>query len=43
VDGVAPQRDVADGDRFAPGTSQALIDAGGRQDTLRRLALDGRM
>ncbi len=43
VDGVAPRREVADGDGFEPAPSQALIDAAGRQDALRRLALDGRM
>ncbi len=43
VDDVAPERDVADGDRFEPAPSQAFIDAAGRQDTLRQMALDGRL
>ena len=41
VDGVAPETDAADGDRFGPAPSQALIDAAARQDSLRRIAVQG--
>lgn len=43
VDGVAPETDGASGDRFEPAPSQALIDAAGRQDASRRLAVEGRL
>ena len=43
VDGVAPQTDAAEPDRFEPALSQALSDAAGRQDALRRLAVEGRL
>jgi len=43
VDGVAPETDAPDGDRFEPVLSEALIDAAGRQDAFRQLALEGRL
>ncbi len=43
VDGPPPRRDVAEADRFEPAPTQALSDAAGRQDALRRLELEGRL
>ncbi|MBA3307758.1 MAG: hypothetical protein H0T04_03620, partial [Chloroflexi bacterium] len=43
VDGVAPPSDATNGDGFEPAPSQALIDAAGRQDASRQLALEGRL
>lgn len=43
VDGMTPETDAADGDRFEPAPVQALLDAAARQDSLRGLALESRL